>query len=305
MAARTARRICWRWAGGARSASPGAGRQPSPARRSMTTCVRWSMTAAAFGTSSAPMPRTGCGSPTSPSTAPVRADSTCARSKTRSGRWLCGSQRPRQPVPQPQVRARFEPLRPVRIDGPGPVLGGDNAATEVGLRAGAERRSRPPLFGHPWRSPDRHRDLDQAHTPSTPPAGRPRVIAPIEFETIMTTPAIPAHNPTCSTLPRSSPVCHSTVALDSSRILSRERAVHLDTSRPGIRGFPDMLLKTKILDTRRRPGRHMVDPGPAQALTRSRKRVTEVKKPRPSSEGPTSSSTLCSGCGINPTTLPR
>jgi len=42
------------------------------------------------------------------------------------------------------------------------------------------------------------------------------------------------------------------------------------------------------------------------AYTRTeRKLSTLVKKGRPSSVGPVSGSTLCSGCGINPTTLPR
>ena len=70
MAERTAWRICsqlgW-WSG---SASPSGARRRSPGHRSTTTCAPWSTTRAGSGTSSMPMPRTSCGSPTSPSTAP-------------------------------------------------------------------------------------------------------------------------------------------------------------------------------------------------------------------------------------------
>ena len=61
------------------------------------------------------------------------------------------------------------------------------------LLAAAEERPRPPLLGDPRRAPDRHRDLDRADLPPTPPAGLAGPIDPHRIETIiMTTPATQA-----------------------------------------------------------------------------------------------------------------
>ena len=67
---------------------------------------------------------------------------------------------------------------------------GDNAAMgRLFLQPAAKERPGPSPLGHPRRITDRDRHLDRTDLPPAPTSSRTRPVDPIDFETIMTTPA--------------------------------------------------------------------------------------------------------------------
>ena len=156
----------------------------------------------AAGTSP-PTRRTSCGWPTSPSTAPARASSTSARSRTCYSNRIVGysidsrmksrlavaaleQRRRTRAVTSPaacctptagrnfavqKVRPRPEPPRHGRIDGPRRRRRRQRGHGVL-LRAAAEERPRPPPLGHP-RASCGSRSSPGSNGPTTAVAGRP------------------------------------------------------------------------------------------------------------------------------------
>ena len=119
----------------------------------------------------------------------VPPGSQCARERRGSPgrrRRMRGPQRPRKPVPQPQVPTRADPPRPDRVDGAGGFLRGQRRHGVL-LRPAAEERPGPPLLGHPRRAAPGDRDLDRTDLHRRRRQARLGRLTPIEYETIQAT----------------------------------------------------------------------------------------------------------------------